>query len=337
MITSEEIQRKIDEKTKPPGSLGRLEELAFQIATVQQTLDPVLQKPAIIVFAGDHGIADEPVSAFPKGVTRQMVINFLRGGAAINVFCRTHGISLKIVDAGVCGAFPGEDGLIQAKVREGTRNFLFEPAMTGEEVDICFRHAEEIVEGIASGNNVLGFGEMGIGNTSSAALLMSALSGAPVNECVGRGTGVNDEQLAGKIAILETAKARHPATNDPMRILATFGGYEIAQICGAMLAGYRRNKILLIDGFIASVAFLTARRIEPEIRRNAIFCHESQEKGHRRLLKLLDAKPILHLNMRLGEGSGCALAWPIIQNAVAFFNEMASFTGAGVSQSESEK
>lgn len=337
MIPSEAIQRKIDEKTKPPGSLGLLEALAFQIASVQQSLHPVLRDPAIVVFAGDHGIAEEAVSAFPQGVTRQMVINFLRGGAAINVFCRTNELSLKIVDAGVCGDFSGESGPIDAKVREGTRNFLHEPAMTGEEAARCFDHAEKIVDGLGAANNVIGFGEMGIGNTSSAAVLMSTLCDLPVASCVGRGTGLDDRQLKRKVAVLEQARANHPATNDPMRLLTTFGGYEIAQMCGAMLAGYRMNKILLIDGFIASVAFLAARRLRPEIGHNAVFCHESDENGHRALLEHLEARPVLRLGMRLGEGSGCAVAWPIIRNAVAFFNEMASFTDAGVSGKESSE
>ncbi len=333
-MTSTEIQRKIDEKTKPVGALGLLEELAFQIASLQQTLTPVLRDPTILVFAADHGIALEPVSAYPREVTGQMVHNFLQGGAAINVFCRANDIALKIIDAGIHTDLGEHPGLIRARIGKGTRNALHEPAMTPAEVSDCFDHATAIIENLGASNNVVGFGEMGIGNTSSAALLMSGACKIPVAECAGRGTGLSDGQLLKKIEILEQAQARHAPTDDPMELLATFGGYEIAQICGAMLAAWRHGKLILVDGFICSVAFLIAQRIQPGITPNTVFCHLSEEQGHRQLLHYLNAKPVLQLGMRLGEGSGCAVAWPIIQSSLAFFNEMASFGDANVSEKD---
>ncbi|MEN8218931.1 MAG: nicotinate-nucleotide--dimethylbenzimidazole phosphoribosyltransferase [Pseudomonadota bacterium] len=329
------LQQKIDNKTKPLGALGELEKLALQIGSIQNTLNPKLSNPTILVFAGDHGIAIEGVSAFPSEVTAQMVFNFLQAGAAINVFCQQHDIAINVIDAGVNYDFEPQSQLIDAKIAKGSKNYLHDSAMTMAELNLCFDKSSEIVETVFQGGcNIIGFGEMGIGNTSSASLIMSQLSGIPLENCVGRGTGLNDEQLQHKLEQLTLAQNRHPNLTQPKEILATFGGFEIAQICGAMLAAYQKNMLLMIDGFIASAAFLVAQHIEPKIQQNAIFCHLSDESGHKLLLEYLNAKPLLQLGMRLGEGTGCAVAYPIINSAVSFLNNMASFDSAGVSNAK---
>ncbi|MGD1844993.1 MAG: nicotinate-nucleotide--dimethylbenzimidazole phosphoribosyltransferase [Salibacteraceae bacterium] len=327
-----ELQKKIDLKTKPRGALGQLEKLALQIGTVQQSLEPTLSHPSIVVFAADHGAAKAGVSAYPPEVTHQMVLNFLNGGAAINVFCRQHRLHLEVVDAGVAADFESHPRLVSAKVGKGTRNYLQEPAMTPEQQQACFSHGARIVKRLKEkGCNVIGFGEMGIGNTASAALLMSRMCQLPIAECVGRGTGLNDTGLARKIQLLETALALHSEVNEPLAVLQTFGGFEMAQMAGAMLEAGRQNMLLLVDGFIASAAFLVAQRLEPSLQPNAIFCHLSDEQGHRKMLDVLNAEPLLQLNLRLGEGTGCALAYPLLESAVAFLRDMASFESAGVS------
>lgn len=327
------IQEKIDTKTKPLGALGMLEKLAFQIASVQKTLTPELVAPHIIVFAGSHGIAAQGVSAYPSEVTAQMVLNFLHGGAAINVFTRQHGIALTVVDAGVDFEFENHEKLVNAKVSFGTKNFLEGPAMGPAEYDQCIESGAKLVRQVRkSGCNVIGFGEMGIGNTSAAAVIMSKLLGLPVEECVGKGTGLNDAQLDRKAALLQKAIDFHNnINNSPKEVLQTFGGFEIAMMCGAMMEAGAQNMLLLVDGFIASVAYLCAFQMKPELKNNAVFCHQSDEKGHRLLLQKLNAEPVLNLGMRLGEGTGCAVAYPVLQSAVAFLNEMASFESAGVS------
>ena len=331
-IMIEKIKHKIDFKTKPLGSLGALEHIATQICLVQNTLSPKLVNPTLLVFAADHGIAKDGVSAYPAEVTPQMVLNFLSGGAAINVFCKQNSITLKIIDAGVNFDFEQNESLIDAKITKGTKSFLNRNAMSAAELELCFTKANEIIETIHKTEcNIIGFGEMGIGNTSSASMLMSALCNMPIEDCVGRGTGLDDAQLSRKIEILTTAQANHEKTNDAKELLQFFGGFEIAQICGAMLAAYQKNMVILVDGFIASAAFLCASAINPKIKTNAIFCHQSDEQGHKKILDFLGVKPILNLGMRLGEGTGCAVAYPIIQSAVNFMNEMASFESAGVS------
>jgi nicotinate-nucleotide--dimethylbenzimidazole phosphoribosyltransferase len=331
----EQLQHKIDAKTKPIGSLGILEKLALQIGTIQNTLTPSLKKPTIIVFAGDHGIANEGVSAYPQEVTFQMVRNFLQGGAAINVFSTQHGINLKIVDAGVNYDFNRHENLIHAKIDKGTKSFLHQKAMTETQLLQCFEKGKEIVMQLANeGCNIIGFGEMGIGNTSSASMLMSYLCNLPIEQCVGRGTGLNEEQLQKKIAILKQAKAFHGNIENPKEVLQTFSGFEMAQMCAAMLTAFENNMIILVDGFIASSAFLVAHKINPKIISSAIFCHLSDESGHQHLLNFLQAEPLLKLNMRLGEGTGCAVAYPIIESAVNFLNNMASFESAGVTNIE---
>ncbi len=338
-----EINRKINHKTKPVGALGMLETVAAQICLIQQTLSPQLTAPQIIVFAADHGIAGEGVSSYPAEVTRQMVLNFLAGGAAINVFCRQHGLALTIVDAGVKGGFGDlEDTIlgnfatpafISQSIGQGTKNFARKPAMTLAKCESALAKGAAVVrQASQKGCNMIGFGEMGIGNTSAAAVLMHRFTGIPLAGCVGRGTGLDDAGLARKLNILQAAVKKHASAQTPLDILATFGGFEIVQMCGAMLQAAQNRMVVLVDGFIATAALLAAKQFHPAVSDYCIFCHQSDEQGHRKLLEFLHGQPILNLGLRLGEGTGCALAYPVLQAAVAFMNQMASFESAGVSQ-----
>ena len=327
-----QLQSKVDGKTKPLGALGRLERLALQIGQIQGTPSPKLTKPVMLVFAGDHGVATAGVSPFPQEVTRQMVLNFIGGDAAINVFARQNGMAVRVVDAGVNYDFGGIEGLIDAKIGLGTRNFIEDAAMTREECEAAIsRGAALAAQEIAQGTNVLGFGEMGIGNTSSAAIITSKLCGLPLAQCVGRGTGLDDDGLQKKQTLLAEAVARHGTAIDPLDVLATFGGFEIAMMAGAMLGAAQRGALLLIDGYIATSALLVAASLQPLIKDYCVFAHESGEPGHARQLAWLGVEPLLSLDMRLGEGTGAALAYPLVQAAVNFLNEMASFEAAGVS------
>ncbi|QKJ64588.1 nicotinate-nucleotide--dimethylbenzimidazole phosphoribosyltransferase [Flavobacterium sp. M31R6] len=331
---SETLQQKIDNKTKPTGSLGVLETLAKQIGTVFQTLEPKITKPNIVVFAADHGIGNHGVSAYPQDVTRQMVTNFLEGGAAINVFCKQNDIELTIVDAGVNYDFPTNANLVSAKIGKGTQSFLHSPAMSQTELDLCFIKGGAIVNSVfETGSNCIGFGEMGIGNTSTASVLMSILLELPIEDCVGNGTGVVDEKLIQKQNILKKALENYNGPNDLESKLAYFGGFEIMQMAGGMLQAKQNTMLILVDGFICTVAFLIAYKMNPSVKENAIFCHSSAEKGHQAILNYLNVQPLLQLDLRLGEGTGCAVAFPIIQSAVCFLNEMASFESAGISGS----
>lgn len=330
------IQSALDQKTKPIGALGVLETLAAQLCLVQRTLRPAIARPAVIVFAGDHGIAAEGVSAYPSSVTAQMVRNFLGGGAAINVFCRLNDIDLTIVDAGVAEDFAEERALNSAKIGKGTRNFRREPAMTQAAcAEALARGAAVVDQVLASGSNVIGFGDMGIGNTSAAAALMARLTRRPIADCVGRGTGLDEGRYEHKKAILEEALHHHPDDGRPLTALATFGGFEMAMMCGGMLRAAERGCLILVDGFPVSAAFLVAAALEPEILSYAVFSHESAERGHRALLQHLGARAILHLDMRLGEGTGAAMVVPILRAAAAFMNEMATFDGAGIARAGS--
>ena len=326
---------KINNKTTPLGALGQLEQLALQIGRMQKTLTPALTSPQILVFAGDHGAAKAGVSAYPQDVTWQMVENFLAGGAAINVFAKHNGLGLRVIDAGVAHDFGARDGLVDAKVGPGTRNYIEEPAMSAHECAAALVKGAEIARKLADeGCNVLGFGEMGIGNTASASLITHTLTGALLEDCVGRGTGLDDAGLARKRDLLAQAVARAalPADADPMNVLAEFGGFEIVMMAGAMLGAAERGMTLLIDGFIVTSALLVASRIAPAIRDYCVFCHRSAEPGHLAQLAELHADPLIDLGLRLGEGTGAALAWPLVSAAVAFLNEMASFASAGVSE-----
>ncbi len=328
------LQARIDSKTKPPGSLGQLERLALQIGQVQQSLTPSLDHPRLLVFAGDHGAARAGVSAYPQEVTWQMVENFLSGGAAINVFARLNGLELQVIDAGVAHDFGARQGLVDAKIAFGTRSYLEQAAMSSAERDAALVRGAAIVHALAEqGCRVIGFGEMGIGNTAAAALLTHCLTGTPLVDCVGRGTGLDDAGLARKQALLAQAARRAALAPDAdaLSVLAEFGGFEIAMMSGAMLAAAERGLLLLIDGFIVTSALLVAARLAPAICDYCVFCHRSAEPGHLAQLRALNAEPLLDLGLRLGEGTGAALAWPLVRAAAAFLNEMVSFESAGVS------
>lgn len=330
------LQHKIDQKTKPLGALGQLESVAKKIGLIQQRLNPQLSRPQMLVFAGDHGAAKAGVSAYPQDVTWQMVENFLAGGAAINVFARQNGLALSVVDAGVAHDFGPRDGLIDAKVAPGTANYLEQPAMSAAQCAQAIEHGAGIVRGLAAaGCNVVGFGEMGIGNTAAASLITHCLTGTRLAACIGRGTGLDDAGLARKQALLEKALDRYRAAGGgdaPARVLAEFGGFEIAMMVGAMLAAAEAKMLLLIDGFIVGAAALVAARLQPALADYCVFCHRSAEPGHAAQLQALGAEPLLDLGLRLGEGTGAALAYPLVEAAVAFLAEMASFESAGVAE-----
>ena len=327
------IRHAIEAKTKPPGSLGTVETLAARIARVQGTLAPRLRRCRLTLFAGDHGIASEGVSAYPQAVTRQMVANFLAGGAAANVFARTTGVSLRVVDAGIAGEPIDAPGLISRRIAAGTRNLAVEPAMSREQCDEALRAGEALAAdpGAGAEPDAAAFGEMGIANTSAATLIAHKLTGAPLDTLVGRGTGLDDAGLAHKRRVLERAARRSPAGLDPFEALREYGGFEIAMMAGAMIGAARAGRLIIVDGFIASVAALAADRLAPALRDYLVFSHRSAEPGHDSVLAAFDARPLLDLELRLGEGTGALLAWPILKCAAAMLSDMASFESAGVS------
>ncbi len=331
------LRHKIDNKTKPLGALGRLEDLALQIGRVRGALSPTLNHPHLVVFAGDHGAAKHGISAFPQDVTWQMVENFLAGGAAINVFARCNGIALTVVDAGVAHDFGPRPDLVDAKVGAGgTASYLDGAAMTAEQCALAMQRGAAIVAELADqGCEVVGCGEMGIGNTASAALLTHCLTDAPLAACVGRGTGLDDAGLARKTVLLQQAlDCWTERSDDPLAVLARYGGFEIAMMAGSMLAAAQRRMLVLVDGFICGAAALVAARLQPAFLDYAVFSHLSKEPGHRLQLAAMGeggVEPLLDLDLRLGEGTGAALAWPLLRAACAFLNEMASFQSAGVS------
>lgn len=326
------LRHKIDHKTKPLGALGQLEALALQIGLVQQSLTPSLKRPSLTIFAADHGLAQAGVSAYPAEVTVQMVHNFLAGGAATNVFARQHGFALQVVDAGVNGEFAADLPLVHAKVAMGSANALHGPALTAEQVARCLRTGQRLAhEQVALGSNVLAFGEMGIGNTSCATLLAHLLAGIDLRAGTGRGTGLDDAGLGRKQAVLEQVVTRiGPGPCNVQQALCEVGGLEVVMMVGAMLGAAEKGALIIVDGFIASAALLAAQHIEPAVRDYAVFGHQSHEGGHPLLLAHLNATPLLSLDLRLGEGSGAVLAYPLLQAACAFLNEMSSFDEAGV-------
>lgn len=326
------LQHRIDHKTKPQGALGQLENLALQLGLIQRAETIALQDPQMVVFAADHGIAAEGVSAFPQAVTLQMVGNMLAGGAAINVFARQHGFALHIVDSGVAADLPAHPQLLQRKIAPGTKNLCHEPAMSRAEAHAALKAGMAVIQALPG--NVVALGEMGIANTSAAALLLARLTGASIADATGRGTGLNDAQLRHKQAVLTRALARNPDARAPIAALADVGGFEIAMMAGAMLQAASERRVVLVDGFIAGAAVLVARGLAPQVQDYLVFCHRSTEPGHRLLLAHLGAKPLLELELRLGEGSGALLAWPLVRSAAGFLNEMASFEAAGVSGKE---
>lgn len=334
------IWDKLNQKTKPPGSLGELEQLSFQIARIQQTLTPDLIKPMVLVFAGDHGVANSGlVNPYPQEVTHQMVLNFLSKGAAINALAQVAEMDVAVIDAGVNYRFDPDLPLINAKMGFGTADYCSQPAM---DLKLCHqaieRGAQVVKEFADKGTNVVGFGEMGISNSSSASLIMSTLCGIPLSECVGMGTGAVGDFFTQKLSTLENAQRYHGLNqkDDPVKILATFGGFEIVQMVGGMIEAASRKCVIMVDGFISTAAFLVAHALAPSVLEFAVLTHKSGEQGHTKALFHLGASPILQLGMRLGEGTGCAAAYPIVKMAVAIMNEMASFDTAGVS-GETEK
>ena len=332
------LQNKIDQKTKPLGSLGRLESLALQLGLIQNTLSPQITAPHILVCAGDHGAAKAGVSAYPQEVTWQMVENFLAGGAAINVLARQAGATLVVADAGVAHDFASDGNvrpnLLDAKVAHGTANYLEGAAMTAEQRILAMAHGAVVAKQVAAkGCNMLGFGEMGIGNTASASLITHCLTGVALEHCIGRGTGLDDAGLVRKQALLAQALTLYKGPrDDAYAVLERFGGFEIAMLAGAMLAAAELRMTLLIDGFIVTAALLVAHKLAPGILEYCVFAHRSGEPGHGIQLDHLKAQPLLDLGMRLGEGTGGALALPLLNAACAFMNEMASFESAAVSE-----
>ncbi len=326
------LQQKINLKTKPLGALGELEHIAFKMGCIQQTEKPKVEKPTIIVFAGDHGIAIKgEVNPFPQEVTAQMVYNFVNGGAAINIFSNTNSLNLKIVDAGVNHKFPETFDIINAKIDFGTNNYQEKPAMTLEQCEIAFNKSGDIISKFKNeGTNTIGFGEMGISNTSSAALLMAYFTKTPLNECVGAGTGLNSDGITKKQRILSEVYKKYNPKN-ALEAMSIFGGFEIAMLCGAILKAAELKMAIIIDGFIVTAALLVAQAIDKNVLDYCVFAHNSNEKGHVKMLTFLNAKPLLSLGLRLGEGTGAALAIPIVQASVNFLNDMASFDAAGVS------
>lgn len=328
------LQRRIDHLTKPRGSLGRIEALMLQIGLLQGRVDPQLLQPQAVVFAADHGLAAHGVSAYPSEVTAQMVENFLAGGAAISVLARSQGLGLTVVDAGVrAGTRSGKPttrpGLVVQPVGPGTADALDGPAMTPAQCVQALELGREVVRGLPG--NALVLGEMGIANTSSAALLVSRLTGQPVAACTGRGTGLDDAGYARKLVLLQKVAARHADARAPLEALAAFGGFEIAALAGAMLQAAHERRLVVVDGYIVTAALLVAHALQPAVLDACVFAHRSDESGHQLALTHLHAQPLLSLGLRLGEGSGAALAWPLIAASVALLNGMASFDEAGVS------
>lgn len=327
------LRDKMDHKTKPQGALGLLEDLALQMGLIQCTDVVALLEPQMVVFSADHGIAEECVSAYPQAVTAQMVSNMLSGGAAVNVLARQHGFALHVVDAGVASELDNHPALIKRKIASGTGNMCRQAAMTVPQMDQALQAGVELVRGLPG--NVVAFGEMGIANTSSAALILTRLTRTPIRESSGRGTGLTDEQFAHKRKMLMIASLRHRRATTPLEVLAAMGGFEIAMMVGAMLQAASQRRLVLVDGFIAGAAALVAQRLVPEVQHYMVFCHRSAERGHRRLLQHLKARPLIDLDLRLGEGTGALLAWPLLQSAAKLMSEMASFASAGVSQKAS--
>ena len=325
------LQQLLDHKTKPQGALGELERLALRIGLILRSETPRLEQPQMVVFAADHGLAAHGVSAFPSDVTWQMIENFLAGGAAVSVLARQHGLTLTVVDAGVARDIAPRPGLQIRKIAYGTTDCTQAPAMTPAQCEAALHAGAEVVRGLPG--NALLIGEMGIGNTSSAALLMARLTGVPLAQCVGRGTGLDEAGVARKLAVLESALQRHADVKEPMAVLAAVGGLEIAMMCGAVLEAAAQNRVIVVDGFIASSAVLVAQALQPRVLQRCVFAHESDESGHARMLAHMGVRGLLQLGLRLGEGSGAALAWPLLESACRILGEMASFADAGVSQS----
>ncbi len=328
------LQARIDGKTKPLGALGRLEALALRLGLILGTETPELHAPQMLVCAADHGLAARGVSAYPSDVTWQMVENFLAGGAAVSVLARQHGLALTVADCGVArevparAAAPGAPRLVHCRVAAGTQDASGGPAMSAAQCAQALRNGRDIVRGLPG--NVLLLGEMGIGNTSVASLLLARLAGVPLAECTGAGTGLDAAGIARKQAVLEQALAANLGATGPLDALAALGGFEVATLAGAVLQAASERRVIVVDGFITSAAVLVAARLAPAVPERCVFSHRSGERGHARMLEELRAEPLLDLGLRLGEGSGAALAWPLLESACRVLREMASFASAGV-------
>lgn len=326
------LQLKLDNKTKPLGSLGRIEALAQRIGLILGSESPQLRSPQLVVFAADHGLAARGVSAYPSDVTWQMVENFLSGGAAVSVLARQHGIGLTVVDCGVRHDFAPRAGLQNRKIAAGTADALEGPAMTEAQCDKALNNGAQLLHTLPG--NALLLGEMGIGNTSAASLLMSRLAGLDIVDCTGAGTGLDAEAVQRKIGVLRQVLARHDHAQPPFQALQAFGGFEIATMVGAVLQAAHERRVVVVDGFIASAAVLVASVMQANVLQRCVFAHRSGERGHALMLAHLKAEPLLDLGLRLGEGSGAAMAWPLLQSACAILSQMASFESAGVSRQD---
>ncbi len=319
------LQKLLDEKAKPVGSLGRLEDLARNIGLIRGALKPTLGKALSIIFAGDHGITEEGVSSHPPEVTAAMVQNFIAGGATISAFTRIAGAELKVVDAGVKFPVTPGPGFTNARIADGTKNAAVEPAMTRAQCEAAMAKGIALAqEAVAEGFDILAPGEMGIGNTTSASLIVHRLAPATLDAVIGRGAGLDDDGLARKRAALQKAAARTDST-EPLTVLAEFGGFEIVMMCGFMLGGAAENRIILVDGFIAGAAAVAACRIAPHARERMVFAHRSAEPGAKEILDTLEADALLDLDLRLGEGSGAALAIPLVRAAAAILTDLADY------------
>ena len=341
------IQEKIDNLNKPKGSLGRLEDLAMQVCLIQQTLSPSLSHPCHLLLGGDHGIEREGVSVSPREVTWQQMINFTRGGGGVNMFCRQHGFKLRIVDVGVDYDLSSVPGIIDRKIARGTKNFLYEPAMSEEEFNQAIQVGSDLVDDcINEGCRVLSIGEMGIGNTSPSSIWMSIFGDIPLKYCIGAGAGLNNDGIRHKYEVLSKALSHYQSYLLPLTIpadaptrslshlspLIFFGGFEMIAAIGAMLRAAEQHLIILVDGFIMTACALATIRLYPDSQDYMIFTHCGDESGHKMMLDIVDAKPLLHLGLRLGEGTGALCAFPIIDSAVRMMNEMNNFDNAKITK-----
>jgi nicotinate-nucleotide--dimethylbenzimidazole phosphoribosyltransferase len=328
---------RLDQLTKPLGSLGRLEDLAAQMVSIREETFADPMRKAVYVFAADHGVTAEGVSAYPSEVTRQMVLNFLAHGAAINVLAKLHQAEMNVVDVGVDADFGHVDGLLHRKVRRGTRNMMREPAMSPDELaealDVGFKLADDAK---ATGYNLIAVGEMGIGNTTAASAITSALTREPVSIITGKGTGLNSEALTHKCLVIEAVLVKHfdNPLPSPLDVLRCVGGLEIAAMTGFILGAAQHRIAVVVDGFISTAAAAIAFAIAPQVSGYLFAGHQSEEPGHRVLLEYIGLKPILALNMRLGEGTGAVLAMPILESAMCLYNQMATFESASVSEAK---
>lgn len=324
---------KINNLTKPKGSLGVLEDLALQIGLIQQTLSPTLSHPHNVLFAADHGIVEEGVSKSPKEITWQQLSNFLHGGAGVNFLCRQHGFKLVLVDSGVDYDLPYEKGIINCSVGRGTHSFLKDPAMSMEEMELCLERGAKITDMIhADGCNVVSFGEMGIGNTSPSSVWMHLLTGISLEQCVGAGSGLDSEGIRHKYNVLKQSVDHYAGDGSAKDIIAWFGGYEMVMAIGGMLRAAELRMIILVDGFIMTNCILAASKLHPEVLSYAIFGHQGDETGHKLVLDAMKVRPLLNLGLRLGEGTGAICAYPIVVSSVNMMNEMDNFAHASITK-----